>query len=60
VGVELLSAVFDSELEIGFDWLGRPITRTGAALIGTGTVVLTSGHKVTVAPGTGHAQQVTP
>ncbi len=54
-GVSLVSAVFDSGSEVGFDWLGRPLNSTSASLAAQGTITLTQGKTVTVQVGTGLA-----
>ncbi len=56
-GVDLLTADFDGNDKVKFDWLGQPRTWNGAtetALPADGTVTLTGGHTVTVAAETGH------
>ena len=52
-GVSLVSAVFDSGAEVGFDWTGKPLNSTAAPLAAQGVVTLTGGKSVTVQPGTG-------
>jgi prepilin-type N-terminal cleavage/methylation domain-containing protein len=47
-GVDLISALFDGQAEVGFDWLGRPLAVGGGALAGDGVVTLSDGHTVTV------------
>jgi prepilin-type N-terminal cleavage/methylation domain-containing protein len=60
VQVEVVSASFDGDVEIGFDWLGRPLNATEASLSATGTVTLTGGHVVSVGVVTGHVRHVMP
>jgi len=52
--VDLVSASFDGGLEVGFDWLGRPLNSAESSLTATGTVTLSGGHQVQVVAGTGH------
>jgi prepilin-type N-terminal cleavage/methylation domain-containing protein len=52
-GVSLVSAVFDSGAEVGFDWTGKPLNSSSAPLAGPGIVTLTGGKTVTVNAGTG-------
>jgi Tfp pilus assembly protein FimT len=62
VDVQLTSVGFDGEDWIGFDWLGRPLDKTGEAtpLTADGAVELTGGHRVTVEKDTGHIAYVPP
>ena len=60
VGVDLVSASFDSALIIGFDWRGVPRLTTGAALAGTGSVVLGGSNSVSVAPISGRVTYAMP
>jgi prepilin-type N-terminal cleavage/methylation domain-containing protein len=62
ISVQLTSVDFDAEDWIGFDWLGRPLDKTGEArpLAVDGSVVLTGNHKVTVEKDTGHIAYVSP
>jgi type II secretory pathway pseudopilin PulG len=60
VGVQLQSVDFDTNVEVGFDWLGRPLNQTEAALTLPGSVVLTGNHTVSVAPETGHVDYTAP
>jgi prepilin-type N-terminal cleavage/methylation domain-containing protein len=53
-GVEIVSAVFDGGAEVGFDWLGRPLTDAEAPLHVFGRVALSSEKTVWVVPDTGH------
>jgi MSHA pilin protein MshC len=55
-GVSLVSAAFGSAAEVGFDWLGKPLTSTGQPLAATGTVTITGGRTITVEAGTGLAR----
>ena len=52
-GVSILSAAFDGAAEVGFDFLGRPLNTTGAALGAQGAVTLTGGRSVFVEIRTG-------
>ena len=52
-GVSLVSAVFDSGAEVGFDWTGKPLNNSSTLLAAQGTVTLTGGRTVTVQAGTG-------
>lgn len=58
-GVTLASADFDGGVEIGFDWLGRPLNGAESDLAAAGTVTLSGGGQVVVAATTGHVS-VTP
>lgn len=55
-GVTMASAVFDSGLEVGFDWVGKPYNVAGSALAANGTVTLSNGYSVTVEATTGLAK----
>ena len=48
VGVQVVTAAFDGNVEIGFDWLGRPLNQTEAALAAQGSVTLSGSHVITV------------
>lgn len=55
VGVEIISATFDSGDDVGFDWLGQPLNDTGAELsAATGSVTLTGSNTVTIVKTTGY------
>ncbi len=43
--------------DVGFDWLGRPLTNDGIYLNATGAVTITGGHVVNVQQETGYAYQ---
>ena len=60
VGVRIVSVDFDTTAEVGFDWLGRPLSGAESSLANPGVVTLTGGHQVTVAVSTGHAAHVAP
>jgi prepilin-type N-terminal cleavage/methylation domain-containing protein len=60
VGVEIVRATFDNDVEIGFDWLGRPLNASETALASGGEVVLSGGSVVRVAATTGYAAYVSP
>jgi hypothetical protein len=53
VGVTLTSAVFGTDAEVGFDWLGRPTQTNGSLLASNGVVTLAGGHQVIVQQATG-------
>lgn len=53
-GISILSADFDSNTEIGFDWLGRPLNAAEGSLAAPGVVTLTGGQIINVAVSTGH------
>jgi hypothetical protein len=59
-GVGITSAVFDGDVEVGFDWLGRPLEAGETALSADGTVTLTGGYVVTVNAETGLATLTVP
>ncbi len=56
IGVTMTIIDFDSENWIGFDWLGRPLDKTGEAtpLTADGSVTFSGGETVTVEKDTGH------
>ena len=60
VGVQLVTAAFDGNDEIGFDWLGRPLNQTEAALAAQGSVTLSGSHVVTVEVGSGFVAYAPP
>ena len=60
VGVQLQTVDFDTNVEVGVDWLGRPLNQTEAALTLPGSVVLTGNHTVSVTPETGHVYYTPP
>lgn len=49
----IVSASFDGAPEIGFDWIGAPLNSAESPLAGVGTVALSGGWTVSVAPTTG-------
>ena len=54
VGVTMTNATFDSGVEIGFDWLGKPYTNSTTLLNADGKVILSPGDiTVKVFPATG-------
>jgi prepilin-type N-terminal cleavage/methylation domain-containing protein len=59
-GVQIDSAVFDAGAEIGFDYLGRPLTGDDEFLVAQGVVTLTGDRRVLVEPVTGLAWVVLP
>lgn len=59
-GVQIAGAVFDGDVEVGFDWLGQPRNGAETALAAQGSVMLTGGHVVNVEAGTGHIAHVAP
>ncbi|MCZ6835906.1 MAG: prepilin-type N-terminal cleavage/methylation domain-containing protein [Planctomycetota bacterium] len=58
--VNLISANFDGQAEIGFDWMGRPINASEIDLASQGEVVLSGNHRITVEVETGHVLYVAP
>jgi hypothetical protein len=52
--VQIVSATFDGQAEVGFDWLGRPLNASEALLSASGRVTLTDGYRVDVNAVTGH------
>jgi prepilin-type N-terminal cleavage/methylation domain-containing protein len=60
VGVQIVSAAFDGDVEVGFDWLGRPLNAAETALAADGTVTLSGGHVLRVAAMTGHTMYESP
>jgi prepilin-type N-terminal cleavage/methylation domain-containing protein len=58
--VVVVSAAFDANDEIGFDWLGRPFNEGETALAADGTVTLTGNVKVHVIRESGLAWLETP
>jgi prepilin-type N-terminal cleavage/methylation domain-containing protein len=52
-GVSLVSAVFGTAAEVGFDWQGAPVTSAGAPLAAAGVVAITGGKAVRVEAGSG-------
>jgi Tfp pilus assembly protein FimT len=62
VGVQLTTVDFDTEDWVGFDWLGRPLDKSGEAtpLTADGSVVFTDNHQITVDRATGHITYVPP
>lgn len=64
-GVTIQSAVFTGDdtntyADVGFDWLGRPLTNDAVNLSGTGVVTLTGSNVVNVFADTGYAKYVGP
>ena len=59
-GAQIISASFDSNPEVGFDWLGRPLNSAENSLVAQGTVTLTDNHLIQVAVSTGHVTHVAP
>ena len=59
-GAQIISAAFDGNPEVGFDWLGRPLNSAEGNLAAQGTVTLTDNHLIQVAVSTGHVQHVAP
>ena len=54
-GVQISSASFGGQIEVEFDWVGRPLNGSGTQLASDGTVVLTAdtSQTVRVTAGTG-------
>jgi prepilin-type N-terminal cleavage/methylation domain-containing protein len=59
-GVELTTADFDGNPEVGFDWLGRPLNAAETALAAAGSVQISGGHTVSVAVTTGYTTHAGP
>ena len=59
-GAQIISAGFDGNPEVGFDWLGQPLNSTESSLAAQGTVTLTDNHLIYVAVSTGHVTHVAP
>ena len=59
-GVQMTAINIDGGSEVGFDWLGRPVNETGAALASQGQITLNNNHQVVVEPGTGYIQMASP
>ena len=59
-GVEIVSADFDGDAEVGFDWLGQPLNATGGALAASGSATLSGTHGVSVVATTGYVSYVAP
>jgi type II secretory pathway pseudopilin PulG len=53
--VGIVSADFDTDVEVGFNWKGQPLAATEASLVAEGVVLLTGGHAIRVAVDTGYA-----
>ncbi|MBX3403618.1 MAG: hypothetical protein KF699_09450 [Phycisphaeraceae bacterium] len=53
-GVSLVSASIGGGTWAGFDWQGRPLSFSGAALTTTAAIGFGSGVEVLIEPGTGH------
>lgn len=54
VTIELLTADFNGDPELGFDWLGRPLDSGENIMTVNGTATLTGGSTLTVSASTGH------
>ncbi|MAE65419.1 MAG: hypothetical protein CMJ18_14205 [Phycisphaeraceae bacterium] len=59
-GVQLISAAVDGDVEVGFDWLGRPFNASETAIASAGVITLTGNHVVNVAVSTGHITYTAP
>jgi prepilin-type N-terminal cleavage/methylation domain-containing protein len=55
-GLDLVSASFGGQSEVGFDRLGRPVQSSGVLHTAAGTVTISGGWTVTVQPRTGLVQ----
>jgi prepilin-type N-terminal cleavage/methylation domain-containing protein len=53
IGVSIVSASFAGQSEVGFDWLGQPLTSGGSVMTTQGTTTLTGGYGVIVHGRTG-------
>ena len=51
--VDLLSATFDAGPEVGFDWLGQPLSAAEAPLAADGLIVLSHGYQISISSGSG-------
>ncbi|MDY7107214.1 MAG: prepilin-type N-terminal cleavage/methylation domain-containing protein [Planctomycetota bacterium] len=60
VGVQIVSAAFDDDVEVGFDWLGRPLNAAEDALGADGTVTLSGGAVIRVTATTGYITHTAP
>ena len=60
VGVQLVTAAFDGNAEVGFDWLGRPLNQTETALAAQGSITLSGSHVITVEVGSGFVDYTPP
>ncbi|MCH8985668.1 MAG: prepilin-type N-terminal cleavage/methylation domain-containing protein [Acidobacteria bacterium] len=59
-GEQLVAIDFDGGSEVGFDWLGRPLSQTEAALVSNGSLGLASGFTIGVAVDSGLVTIVSP
>ena len=59
-GVQVVSAAFDGDVQVGFDWLGRALNATETLLAARGTVTLSGSHVVNVEATTGFVSHVGP
>lgn len=59
-GEQLVAIDFDGGTEVGFDWLGRPLSQTEAALVSNGSLGLASGFTIGVAVDSGLVTIVSP
>ena len=57
VGVSIASCNFDGLTEIGFDWVGKPVTTVGP-LAAQGLIAFTGGRQIIVEAGTGHIRYI--
>ena len=48
------------DVEVGFDWLGRPLNSSETALAAQGVVTITGSHRVYIATETGHVTWAAP
>ena len=59
-GEQLVGIDFDGEAEVGFDWLGRPLSQSEVALVSSGSLTLASGFAIGVAVDSGLVTVVGP
>ncbi|MDX2115854.1 MAG: type II secretion system protein [Planctomycetota bacterium] len=59
-GVSVSSADFGGTSEVGFDWLGRPLSGAASPLVSDGSATLSAGSVVTVSAGNGMVSLDTP
>lgn len=54
-GVTMSAASIGGGVEVGFDWRGKPLNASAAALTSDGTITLTGGRVITIKANTGYA-----
>ena len=60
VGVQLQAVDFDTDVEIGFDWLGQPLNGAENPLSNDGSVTVTTDHVIKVEVETGYVTYTPP